>query len=157
MAPTAPPPAVNHALRLVSLWIGWLLAMLFHVELGLMPLFHGLSPEIAARLEPGKLPLVFGAMLAYFVLPLAAMVLIAYAATDPLHPAHGRRRALHFCFSVVYTLTNIPHLIADLTVPDARADQIVLMALLVLIGLLINVEAWQWWQERRRALPGSGV
>ena len=143
---------VNHALRLVSLWISWLLAMLFHVELGLMPLFHGLSPEIETQLEPSRLPLLFGAMLIYFALPLVVMLLIAYAATDPLHPTHARRRALHFGFSVVYTLTNIPHLIADLTVPDARADQSVLMALMVLIGLLINVEAWQWWQERRRLL-----
>ena len=31
----------NHAKRLITLWIAWLLAMLFHVDLGLMPLFHG--------------------------------------------------------------------------------------------------------------------
>jgi len=31
----------NHAQRLITLWIAWLLAMLFHVDLGLMPLFHG--------------------------------------------------------------------------------------------------------------------
>ncbi len=30
----------NHAQRLITLWIAWLLAMLFHVDLGLMPLFH---------------------------------------------------------------------------------------------------------------------
>ena len=32
----------NHAQRLITLWISWLLTMLFHVDLGLMPLFHGL-------------------------------------------------------------------------------------------------------------------
>ncbi len=36
--------AIDHGLRLRSLWIAWLLAMLFHVNLGLMPLFHGISP-----------------------------------------------------------------------------------------------------------------
>ncbi|MCP9838827.1 hypothetical protein KBY84_15095 [Cyanobium sp. N.Huapi 1H5] len=81
--------AIDHGLRLRSLWIAWLLAMLFHVELGLMPLFHGISPEI-----------------------------------------HG-------------------HLAA------ARADQIVLMLAMVLIGLLINREAWFWWRDQRGPLSPS--
>ena len=50
--------AVDHALRLRSLWIAWLLAMLFHVDLGLMPLFHGISPEIHGHVETAQLPLV---------------------------------------------------------------------------------------------------
>jgi len=29
-------------------------------------------------------------------------------------------------------------------VPDARIDQIVLMAVMALLGLLINVEGWRW-------------
>jgi hypothetical protein len=40
----------------------------------------------------------------------------------------------------------VPHLIADILVPDARLDQIVLMVALVVFGLLINIEAW----------PGAG-
>jgi hypothetical protein len=139
--------AIDHALRLRSLWIAWLLAMLFHVDLGLMPLFHGISPEIHSHVDVARLPLVFGAMLVYFLLPLAAIVLIAYAASDPGHPRRWRRwRAGHFWISIVYTLTNIPHLLADILVPDARADQIALMVALVLIGLLINREAWLWWR-----------
>jgi hypothetical protein len=35
------------AVRLAGLWAAWLLVMLFHVELGLMPLFHGLSVDRA--------------------------------------------------------------------------------------------------------------
>jgi hypothetical protein len=139
---------IDHALRLASLWLAWLLAMVFHVELGLMPLFHGISPEIAAEVPPERLPLIFGAMLGYFLLPLGAMVLIAFAATDPAHARRwGPWRAVHFWISIVYSITNVPHLIADITVPDARSDQIVLMAALVLIGLMINLEAWRWWRE----------
>ena len=74
-------PSINQALRLITLWIAWLLAMLFHVDLGLMPLFHGQSPEIHSHVQEGALPLLFGAMLGYFLLPLIAIVLIAYAAT----------------------------------------------------------------------------
>jgi hypothetical protein len=142
--------AIDHALRLRSLWIAWLLAMLFHVELGLMPLFHGIAPESDSHVPVAQLPLLFGAMLGYFLLPLAALVLIAYAASDPSHPRRWRRwRLCHFWLSVAYTLTNIPHLAADILVPDARIDQIVLMLAMVVIGLLINREGWLWWRLGR--------
>jgi len=49
--------------------------------------------------------------------------------------------------SVVYTVTNVPHLIADIVVPDSRTDQVALMAVLLVIGLLINVEGWRWWRQ----------
>ena len=49
----------------------------------------------------------------------------------------------------MYTLTNIPHLAADILVPDARIVQIVLMLTMVVIGLLINREGWLWWRLGR--------
>jgi hypothetical protein len=148
--------AIDRALRLRSLWFTWLLAMLFHVDLGLMPLFHGQSPEIESHLDPSLLPLLFGTMLVYFLVPLGSILLIAYAASDPERPQRWRPwRRIHFWISVVYTVTNLPHLIADILVPDSRADQIALMVVLVLVGLLINVEGWRWWREGRSQRPAS--
>jgi hypothetical protein len=118
------------------------------VDLGLMPLFHGQSTEIHSQVSSEVLPWLFGAMLAYFLLPLIAIVLIAYACTSAAPPQRWRAwRRLHFWFSVVYSITNLPHLIADILVPDSRADQIVLMGALVMFGLLINWEGWRWWRE----------
>ncbi|MFQ6538304.1 MULTISPECIES: hypothetical protein [Aphanothece] len=141
---------IDHALRLIVLWLAWLLAMLFHVDLGLMPLFHGQSAEIHSHVPASQLPLLFGTMLAYFLLPLIALVLIAYATSsaDPGRPWRRWRR-VHFWFSVVYTVTNIPHLLADILIPDARLDQIVLMVALTVFGVLINVEGWRWWRQLR--------
>lgn len=34
------------------------LIMLFHVDLGLKPLFHGQSPEIRSQVQQGVLPLL---------------------------------------------------------------------------------------------------
>jgi hypothetical protein len=142
---TAP---IDHALRLRQLWLAYLLAMLFHVELGLMPLFHGLSPEIESQVAPNRLPLVYGGMLIYFLIPLLAILLITWTASDPA-TAGGWRwwRRTHFWLSVVYSVTNIPHLIADIVVPDSRGDQVALMVVLLVLGLVINAEGWRWWRQ----------
>ncbi|MFN9989851.1 MAG: hypothetical protein ACK549_06355 [Cyanobacteriota bacterium] len=146
MSPT--PPPIDHALRLRQLWLAYLLAMLFHVDLGLMPLFHGLSPEIESRVDPSQLPLVFWGMLIYFLLPLLAILLITWTASNPATAGRWRWwRRVHFWLSVVYTVTNVPHLLADILVPDSRSDQVALMVVLLAIGLLINVEGWRWWRQ----------
>jgi len=41
----------------------------------------------------------------------------------------------------------VVHLTADIRIPDSRTDQVLLMAVLTLIGLLINQQAWAWWQS----------
>jgi hypothetical protein len=38
-------------------------------------------------------------------------------------------------------------LVADIRIPDSRSDQVLLMVVLTLIGLLINQQAWAWWQS----------
>jgi len=68
--------------RLSHLWLAWFLALLFHTDLGLMPLFHGRSPEIESHVDPAQLPLVFWAMLIYFLIPLVVLVVNSYAATS---------------------------------------------------------------------------
>lgn len=149
------------ALRLRHLWLTYLLAMLFHVELGLMPLFHGLSPAIESQVRTDRLPLLFWAMLIYFLVPLACVLLLAYAPQrDDPPPSRGLWRrwpGLHLGLSLVYTITNIPHLIADILVPDSRGDQVFLMVVLLVIGLLINREAWLWWRQLQKVpVPHDG-
>jgi len=142
------PAPIDHALRLRQLWLAYLLAMLFHVDLGLMPLFHGLSPEIESHLDPNRLALVFWGMLIYFLIPLLSILLITWTASNPATAARWRWwRRVHFWLSVVYSVTNVPHLIADIVVPDSRSDQVALMVVLLLLGLLINVEGWRWWRQ----------
>ena len=127
--------------------------MLFHVDLGLMPLFHGISPQIKGQVADSQLPGLFATMLGYFLVPLAAVVGIAYACSNPSTrqlTAPKRRppwRRIHFGLSVIYSLSNMVHLVADILVPDSRADQVVLMGVMVAIGLLINREAWLWWRK----------
>jgi hypothetical protein len=137
----------GYAVRLAGLWAAWLLVMLFHVELGLMPLFHGLSVEIKSQIASSRVPRLFLAMLFYFLLPVGALLVAVHAIADPAGwSASAPWRAAQFWFSVVYSLTNVVHLTADIRIPDSRTDQVLLMAVLTLIGLLINQQAWAWWQ-----------
>lgn len=139
-------PLVDHGLRLAALWVAWLIVMLFHVELGLMPLFHGLSVEIKSHVPPGRLPRIFLAMLFYFLLPVLALLLVVHAISSPGSWSNATPfRAGQFWFSLIYSATNVVHWIADIKIPDSRTDQVILMAVLTVIGLLINVEAWSWW------------
>jgi hypothetical protein len=154
---------IDHGLRLRSLWLSWLLAMLFHVDLGLMPLFHGISPQIKSQVADSQLPGLFATMLGYFLVPLAAVVGIAYASSNPTtrqrsgprrqrqsrkHPWRRHTwRLAHFWLSVIYSLSNMAHLVADILVPDSRGDQVALMGVMVVVGLLINREAWLWWRK----------
>lgn len=138
----------GYAVRLAGLWAAWLLVMVFHVELGLMPLFHGLSVAIESKVAPSRVPRLFLAMLFYFLLPVGAMLVAIHAIADPTGwSATTPWRAAQFWFSVIYTATNGMHLVADIRIPDSRTDQVVLMVVLTLIGLLINQQAWAWWQH----------
>jgi hypothetical protein len=143
-------PPIDRIRRLIGLWVSWLLAMLFHVELGLMPLFHGVSPEIETKVPPGALPALYWAMLIFFALPVVALILTSYAPAGPIHPGAWKDwPRIQFWFSVVYTVANGMHLISDIVVPDGSGDQVALVAAMMVIGLLINREAWCWWQECR--------
>ena len=142
-------PCRDRALRLRSLWQCWFLALLFHTDLGLMPLFHGLPVTIESQVNPDAVPLIMRAMLAYSLVPLAALILITYAATST-REGHGWFwwRRSHLWLSLLYTLTNAGHLVVDMAIPDSRGDQVVLMAVMLAIGLLINREALLWCRDR---------
>jgi len=137
----------SYAIRLAGLWIAWLLVMLFHVELGLMPLFHGLSVAIQSEVPAKRVSQLFLAMLFYFLIPVFAMLIAVHAIADPGGwSASPAWRAGQFWLSLIYSITNVIHLVADIQIPDSRGDQVILMAILTFIGLLINQQSWAWWQ-----------
>jgi hypothetical protein len=135
------------ALRVAGLWGAWLLLMLFHVELGLMPLFHGASVEIKSKVPTAQLPRIFMAMLVYFLIPVIAMLLAIHAVSEPTGWSNTRPwRQAQFLLTVIYSITNVAHTVADIRIPDSRRDQVVLMLVLTLVGLLLNLDTWLWWQ-----------
>lgn len=131
----------NYQIKIVVLWAVFLLGTLFHVQLGLMPLFHDLSVTVAPAANLDAIMPVFWGMLAFFGLPMITMILTVF--TD----SKAYRRS-HFVLTVIYTIFNVAHVLADLLVPPRVWPQITLMIGLFGVGLLLNRVAWQWWHQR---------
>ncbi len=141
--------ANRYPTQINALWIAFLLGTLFHTDLGLMPLFHDQAVEHSHA--GGNLDLVFGFMLFFFTIPMVLIILTTFTNSK------GFRR-LHFLVTVLYSVLNVGHLIADIVV-QAPWYQLVLMTLLLGIGLLLNLVSYQWLQKRyhriRKTIPAA--
>ncbi|MBF2097287.1 MAG: hypothetical protein IGQ88_02780 [Gloeomargaritaceae cyanobacterium C42_A2020_066] len=123
------------------LWILFLLGLLFHVQLGLMPLFHGLDVTVSPAENLAAIGGIIWLMLAFFLLPLVAILGTAFTTALPY-------RLLHFGFTILYSVLNFFHLLADIFETPVLGYQITLMGFLFAIGLWLNVVSWRWWHGR---------
>jgi hypothetical protein len=141
----------NYANQIIALWTAFLLALLFHTELGLMPLFHGQS--IAYSHDTQHIAVILWLMLAFFVPPLFAIIL-------PTFTDSKSYRAGHFWLTILYSVLNLAHLIADLSVTPIEWYQIALMTILLLIGIVLNLVSYRWMtryhREKSEELMSSG-
>ncbi|MGF1589314.1 MAG: hypothetical protein ACFCU7_08735 [Pleurocapsa sp.] len=131
----------------MALWTVFLLGTLFHTQLALMPLFHGIDVAMMGHLDQETAtmaeitPILWG-MLWFFTIPMLAIVTTAFY-------NFKRYRMFHFGLTLVYTAFNFIHLAADLLVDPIAWYQIVLMLLLFVLGILLNIVAYQWLQISR--------
>jgi hypothetical protein len=130
----------NYANQIIALWTAFLLALLFHTDLGLMPLFHGQS--ITHSQDTQDISWILWLMLMFFIPPLCAIVLPTF--TDSKSYRIG-----HFWLTIIYSVLNLAHLIADLTVTPIAWYQIALMTILCLIGILLNLISYRWMLHYR--------
>jgi hypothetical protein len=138
--------AIKTQEKIINLWIVFLLGLLFHTDLGLMPLFHGLSVGHSHSQGMEEVEPIMWLMLAFFVLPMAAIIATLFI------DSMGYRR-FHFGLTVVYTVLNFFHLVADLMVQPIVWYQIVLMGILLGIGILLNLVSFQWMKGRVHGKP----
>ncbi|MEH1953917.1 hypothetical protein [Nostoc sp.] len=132
---------IKHQEQIITLWIVFLLGLLFHSQLGLMPLFHGLGVADSHAQSIAEVAPIMWLMLGFFVFPMAAIVATLF--TDS-----SRYRSIHFGLTVLYTGLNFCHLVADLIVQPIAWYQVVLMLILFIIGLLLNLVSFQWMKVR---------
>jgi hypothetical protein len=143
--------SMNHAKlsapsQMMALWIVFLLGTVFHTQLGLMPLFHGLDVLAAhghVATDIREITSILWLMLAFFLIPLVAIIGLCFTESR-------RFRMGHFGLTVVYSVLNFAHLVVDLTIQPIAWYQIALMAFLLMTGLLLNVVAYQWVRAATR-------
>ncbi len=135
---------MDHREKIIILWVVFLLGLLFHTQLGLMPLFHGLSIAESQAHSIFDVAWIIWLMLAFFSLPMLAIIVTAFTDTK-------RYRVIHLGLTVVYSILNLLHIIADLYVQPVFWYQIALIAFLLFIGLLLNVVSFQWMQLSLKA------
>ncbi len=134
--------SINYREKIIALWTVFLLGTLFHTQLALMPIFHGIDVAIMSHHHQetatiGEIEPILWGMLLFFVLPMVAIVGTAFY-------QFKRWRTFHFGLTIVYTVLNFAHLVADLLVDAIAWYQIVLMLLLLGIGILLNLVSYQW-------------
>jgi hypothetical protein len=142
---------VNHQEKIIALWTVFLLGTIFHTQLALIPLFHGLDVghghgEAAASLS--EISYILWLMLAFFLLPMIAIVGTAFY--------HSYRyRSIHFGLTVFYSVMNFLHVLLDLFVAPIAWYQIVLMVFLFVVGILLNIVSFQWMRQSYHRLKLS--
>jgi hypothetical protein len=131
--------------QIITLWLVFLLGLLFHAQLGLMPLFHNLSVAEFSAQSTAEIAPIMWLMLGFFTLPIAAIIATAFTDSQ-------RYRIVHFGLTIVYSVLNFFHLVADLIVQPIVWYQIALIAILLVIGLLLNLVSYQWMKRRTSKL-----
>jgi hypothetical protein len=132
--------------KIIVLWSVFLLGTLFHTQLGLMPLFHGINiavDNVQKATNVNEISNILWLMFAFFVIPMLVIIATAFINSK-------RYRIFHFGLTVVYSVLNFLHVILDLMVKPIVWSQITLMVVLFFIGLLLNFVAWQWMKESSR-------
>lgn len=153
MTPTEPSPRPSYQMahqlanrlahRVAALWTVFLLGTLFHTQLALMPLFHGISVTQSHAHGYVSVDGVMWFMLIFFSLPLIAILGCVFS------PSRAFRKG-HFVMTLIYSLLNLAHLALDgiIAVPNY---QLVLMVFLLIVGLILNAVAYQWMRLSERA------
>ena len=143
--------AISNQEKIVTLWSVFLFGIIFHTQLGLMPLFYGESVAMSGTSGVANVSHLW-LMLGFFVLPAIAIVATTFTNSK-------RYRTIHFGLTIFYSVINFLHVVLDLLVKPIAWYQIALTIILFTVGILLNVVAFQWMQEHfnykklRKQLP----
>ncbi|BAY07367.1 hypothetical protein [Calothrix sp. NIES-2098] len=124
--------------KIIALWVVFLFGMVFHSQLGFMPILYGEDVTMASY--KGKMPVSHPwLMLGFFVIPMIAI-------TTTVFYDFYLYRVIHFGITVLYTVMNFIHAAMDLTVRPIEWYQIALMVIVFINGIFLNILAYQWMQ-----------
>jgi len=125
---------------IIVLWVVFLLGLIFHSQLALIPLFYGQG--VAMPGSHGVAPLShLWLMLGFYLIPM--LLIITTVLEDSL-----LYRNIHFIVTIGYSILNFLHIAFDLAVSPVEWYQILLMVVVFGNGLLLNIVALDWKKNK---------
>ena len=127
---------MTNKLKITILWGVFLLGMIFHSLLAIMPIFFG--ADVAMPDATGSVPasMMWMSLLIY-LLPMLLIVLILFTEKKWF-------KITNFGFSILVTLMNIFHLIGHITGISVQLFQVVLLTFVLVSGILLNIVSYKW-------------
>jgi hypothetical protein len=138
--------AISYQERILALWTVFLLGILFHAHLTLVPLFHDQSAAIASAYSNVNIAYILWGMLGFFILPMFAIIITTFNDSR-------RYRMIHFSVTIFYTILNLLHVGFDLLIQPIVWYQITLMMILFSVGLLLNLVSLRWLKHPYEKYP----
>ncbi len=136
---TEKPYTISIQIKVITLWAIFLFGMIFHTQLGLIPLFYG-EDIVMPHTHHFAPHLDLWLMLGFYAIPILAIIFVLFKDTRPW-------RLAHFLLTMSYSVLNVAHIAADLAVSPVQWYQIALITLVFGNGILLNFVAYQWLQQ----------
>jgi uncharacterized protein len=134
---------LNSQQKIIALWALFLFGIVFHVQLGVMPIFYGQSVTMSN--SHGIAPQQdLWLMLGFYLLPMLAML-------GTLLTESRLFRVAHFGLTLFYSVINVLHVGFDLTVSPIEWYQILLVSVVFISGIFLNFAALDWVKESYKA------
>jgi len=127
--------------KIILLWTVFLLGMIFHSLLAIMPVFWGqniaMSEEMIAK---NPIDSSMRMMLCFFLLPMVIIV-------QTLFFENKWYKITNFIFTLLFTLMNVWHLIGHFTESPIDPYQIALLTFVLTSGIILNIVSYKWIKE----------
>ena len=124
--------------RIKGLWLCFVLLLLFHTQLSLMPLYHNDTIKVN-DMNPIQQQEIFLLMLGYYSIPLLIYLVLCWNTSTLCR--FDLFCHTHFFITLIYSLSNIMHFVSEILF-SKRPDQIILTFLMLIIGILLNLQSW---------------
>ncbi len=123
--------------KIIVLWGLFLLGMVFHSLIGLMPLFFGESVAIAE--STGKMPDSMAYMsLTFYLLPMVCIIVSLYTASQ-------WHRVMNLIVATGFASASIFHLVAEVS---SGVVQVILLTFVFIVTAILAWTSYNWVREK---------
>lgn len=130
---------MTNRVKITSLWIIFLLGMITHFILSIIPIFFG--ADVTMPNATGVVPPVqIWMRLFIFLIPIIVIVVTLFLEVKWY-------RITNFIITLLFTVINIFHLTKHAGTSPVDPRQIVLLTFVLIFGIILNIVSYRWVKE----------